>query len=154
MNRLLLKQLDGNWWKETDYGLDSLASICDNFKRLGFESQDTSYDLVQQMEQKLKAELVALTNIIEGFRMIKDESELESLRSAAGAGDAVFQQICQELQAGISEQYIANRIGWLLREGGCSKESFDTIAVAGENAALPHGQPGALPLTVRRYVNP
>lgn len=124
-------------------GLDSLAIICDNFIRLGFESHDTSYDLFQQMAQKLKAELVAFTNIIEEFRMLKDESELESLRSAACVGDAVFRQISQELKAGISEQYIANRIGWLLREGGCSKESFDTIAVAGENAALPHGQPGS-----------
>ncbi len=125
------------------FSLDSLAGICDNFKRLGFESQDISYDLYQQMEQKLPGKLVALANTIEKFRMIKDETELAVLRGAAGAGDTVFQQICQELQPGITEQYIANRIGWLLREGGCSKESFDTIAVAGANAALPHGQPGS-----------
>lgn len=124
-------------------GLDSLVSICDNFKRLGFESHDTSYDFYQQMEQKLPNKLAALTNTIEKFRMIKEETELASLRAAAGAGDTVFQQLCQELQPGLSEQYIANRIGWLLREAGCSKESFDTIAVAGANAALPHGQPGS-----------
>lgn len=129
--------------KGTQFGLDSLANICNNFKRLGFESLDISYDLFQQMKQSFSAELVPLANIIEEYRLIKDESELDRLRCAARAGDAVFQQICQELQSGMSEQYIANRIGWLLREEGCSKESFDTIAVAGENAALPHGQPGS-----------
>ncbi len=129
--------------KENTIGLDSLAGICDKFKRLGFESHDISYDMFQQMEQKLSAQLVALSNTLEQQRIVKDETELQMLRTAAHYGDMVFQQICQELQAGTSEQYIANRIVWMLKEAGCSKESFDTIAVAGENAALPHGQPGA-----------
>lgn len=128
--------------KENAAGLDSLAGICDNFKRLGFESQDVNYDMFRQMQAKLKSELVALDGIVEQQRMIKDENELELLRTAAHYGDVAFQQIIKELRAGISEQYIANRIVWLLKEAGCTKEAFDTIAVAGENAALPHGQPG------------
>ncbi len=132
--------------KENTVGLDSLASICDNFKRIGFEGQDLSYDTFQQMEQKISARLLAYSNIVEQQRMIKDEDELECLRSAAHCGDRVFEQICKELQVGMSERSVANRIGWLLKESGCSKEAFDTIAVAGENAALPHGQPGAYSL--------
>lgn len=128
--------------KENAAALDSLAGICDNFKKLGFESQDISYNTYRQMQAQLKSELVPLVGIVEQQRTIKDENELEMLRMAAQHGDVVFDQIIKELRVGISERYIANRIVWLLKEVGCSKEAFDTIAVAGENAALPHGQPG------------
>lgn len=124
-------------------GLDSLTNICDNFKRIGFESQDISFYFYQELQKKVKSELIGLLDAIEKNRVIKDESELLCLRAAAAVGDKVFFQLCQELQTGDSEVHIANRIAWLLKENGCSKESFDIIAVAGKNAALPHGQPGS-----------
>lgn len=129
--------------KANGSGLDSLTGICDNFKKIGFESQDVTYHFYQQLQNKAKTELVGLLDTIEKYRVIKDENELESLRAAAAAGDRVFKQLCLELQTGDSELAIANRIAWLLKENGCSKESFDIIAVAGKNAALPHGQPGS-----------
>jgi Xaa-Pro aminopeptidase len=122
--------------------LDSLASICDKYNRLAVESHSLSYDLFQLYASSLKSELVPLANIIERQRSVKDELELDLLRFSARIGDLVFDQICLEIQEGLSERHIANRITYLLKEGGSSRESFDTIAVAGENAALPHGQPG------------
>ncbi len=122
--------------------LDSLASICDKYKRLAVESHCLSYDRFQQYVTRLKPELVPLANFIERHRAVKDELELDLLRTSARIGDSVFGQICLEIQEGVSERHIANRITYLLKEGGSSRESFDTIAVAGENAALPHGKPG------------
>ncbi|MDD3365118.1 MAG: Xaa-Pro peptidase family protein [Syntrophomonas sp.] len=122
--------------------LDSLASICDKYNRLAVESHCLSYDQFQQYANRLKSELVPLANTIERHRVVKDELELDLLRTSARIGDSVFSQICLEIQEGVSEKHIANRITYLLKEGGSSRESFDTIAVAGENAALPHGQPG------------
>jgi Xaa-Pro aminopeptidase len=121
--------------------LDSLASICDKYNRLAVESHCLSYDRFQQYATRLKSELVPWANVIEKHRALKDELELDLLRTSARIGDTVFGQICQEIQEGLSERYIANRITYLIKEGGSSRESFDTIAVAGENAALPHGQP-------------
>jgi Xaa-Pro aminopeptidase len=122
--------------------LDSLAGICDKYNRLAVESHCLSYDLFQKYAARLKLELVPLANAIEKHRAVKDERELDLLRNSARIGDSVFSQICLEIQVGLSERHIANRIAYLLKEGGSSRESFDTIAVAGENAALPHGQPG------------
>lgn len=123
-------------------GLDSLAAICDKYNSLLIESNHVTYELYCQMTAALKTQLVPVANIIEKFRAVKDDRELELLRQAAKIGDVVFTRICGEIQVGVSERYLANRIACFLREEGCSGESFATIAVAGENAALPHGQPG------------
>ena len=134
-----------NWElvRATGPGLDSLIGLTAEFNSLGFESQDISYDYYQQLATKLSPHLLAMSNLVENQRLIKEEAELENLRQAARIGDQVFDQICQELKPGMSEQTVANRIVYLLKAGGCSKEAFDTIAAAGVNAALPHGQPGA-----------
>jgi len=127
-------------------GLDSLASICDKYNSLLVESNHITYELYSQLAAGLKPQLVPTGNVIEILRAVKDSQELDLLKQAAKIGDIVFTRICEEIRVGISEKYLANRIAYILREEGCSGESFATIAVAGENAALPHGQPGDRPL--------
>ncbi len=122
--------------------LDSLAAICDKYSSLAVESNHITYGLFAQLEASLKIKLHPYSNVIEEQRKIKDSVELERLRMAARIGDSVFHQICAELKPQLSETHIANRICYFIRESGCSSESFPTIAIAGENAALPHGQPG------------
>lgn len=123
-------------------GMESLVSLTEGVSSLGFESSDISYDDYLQLKDKLQMDLLPARNLVEKLRLVKDEDELDKLRMAARIGDQVFTSICQEIKAGISEKEIANLIVAFLKEGGCNKESFDTIAVAGKNAALPHGQPG------------
>ncbi len=123
-------------------GLDSLAAICDKYSSLAVESNHVTYGLFVRLQSALKPQLSPQENIIEGLRRQKDAVELEWLRAAARVGDEVFQRICLEIRPGWSEVQVANRIAYYLRELGCSGEAFPTIAVAGENAALPHGQPG------------
>lgn len=132
------------WELVREYGgrLDSLARICDKYSNLFVESNHLTYELFVKLANQLKPQLVPKANLIERLRAIKDERELALLRQAAGIGDTVFNCICAELQVGVSERHIANRIAYYLKEQGCSGEAFATIAAAGENAALPHGQPG------------
>ena len=123
-------------------GLDSLAAICDKYNSLAVESHHVTHGLFLSLQSALKARLLPRENIIEELRRHKDAGELAKLRSAARVGDEVFQRISREIQPGWSEVQVANRIASYLKEFGCSGEAFPTIAVAGENAALPHGRPG------------
>jgi Xaa-Pro aminopeptidase len=123
-------------------GLDSLASICDKYNSLLVESHHVTYELYSRMTTELKTPLVPMAEIIEQLRAVKDDQELDMIRQAAKIGDIVFTRICQEIQVGVSERHLANRIAYIFKKEGCSGESFETIAVAGENAALPHGKPG------------
>lgn len=128
--------------KTSTAGAEVLVSLTEGLANLGFESSDVSYDQFLQMKASLKPELLPAKGLVEKLRIIKDEAELDKLRTAAHIGDQVFTRICQVIKAGMSEQEVANLIVAGLKDGGCSKEAFDTIAVAGPNAALPHGQPG------------
>lgn len=122
-------------------GWDAYQHLFAGIHGLGVEAHVLTVDRFQQMQQELPVQLIPHLHLIESLRIIKDEEELDRLRQAAAIGDRVFLQILSELKIGMSERHIANRIAFLLREYGCSKESFDIIAVSGPNAALPHGQP-------------
>ncbi len=128
--------------KTSKTGPEVLASLTEEYAQLGFESSDVTYEQFMHLQARLKPELLPVQGLIERLRVIKDATELELLRTAARIGDEVFTSICQVIKAGTSEQQVANLIAAGLKDGGCSKEAFDTIAVAGPNAALPHGQPG------------
>jgi Xaa-Pro aminopeptidase len=128
--------------KETTAGLDRLVEKVTACEHLALEGHYTTIELYRKLEAHLGHRLVPMSNTIEELRQVKDESELKRLRQAAQIGDEVFTEIIPYIKTGVTERQIASRIVYLLREKGCEKESFDTIAVSGPNAALPHGQPG------------
>jgi Xaa-Pro aminopeptidase len=128
--------------EEKNYDNSQLALLTANFSNMGFESQSISYDTFKLMEVDLKSQLLPLTDMVEKDRIIKDQDELEFIKKAAQIGDNVFTDMIDQIKPGMSEKKIANEIAYLLRERGCEKEAFDSIVVAGENAALPHGKPG------------
>lgn len=123
-----------------------LHRLTAGFSNLGFESQSVSYDNFAAMQKNLQPQLIPLTGVVEADRIIKDENELCTIRRAAGIGDEVFTELIGWIKPGMSEKMVADQIAGLLRKKGCSREAFDAIVVAGENAALPHGRPGNRPL--------
>lgn len=122
--------------------LSALSSLCEAVGRFGFEAHHLSYQQFRSLDESLSSELIPVDNLVEGLRAIKDPLEIECLRQASRVNDEVFQEILASLKPGLSEEAIARKICFLLREKGCTKESFDTIVLAGENCALPHGRPG------------
>lgn len=132
-------------WKlvgEKPGGWDKRSESCSGYDRIAFESHAVSYQAFAEMDRIFSGRLVAQPNVVEGLRLVKDEDELEKLRQAARIGDEVFSSLLSVIGSGMSEKQVASEIMYLLRQKGCEKEAFDTIAVAGENAALPHGHPG------------
>jgi len=124
-------------------GLEELQRVASGFNRLGIESHAVSYSMFRELEASLETELVPLVDTVEKLRQVKDEQELQIMREAARIGDEVFTELCREsITLGTSEHELAGKIVFLLRKKGCSSEAFETIALAGENAALPHGHPG------------
>lgn len=121
---------------------EALMRLCQQYKRIGAEAHDLTYNQYVSIAEKLTGELVPLSNVVEKLRVIKDATELTYLRKAAAIGDEVFSDICGFIAVGKKEKQVANQIAFLLQEKGCEGLSFPVIAVSGEDAALPHGQPG------------
>jgi len=133
-------------WKlvgEKPGGHDKLVEQCAGYEHIGFESHAITHQHFLELERLMKERLVPYSDVVERLRLIKEESELVKLREVARIGDEVFTDLRAYITLGMSEKDISSKIDYLLRQKGCEKESFDTIAVAGPNAALPHGHPGS-----------
>lgn len=128
--------------QEKPPGREKLLELSTNYFKIGVEGHYITYQYFCELKNTLQSEIMPEINLVEALRLIKDEAELDFLRKTAQISDQVFLDICELIRPGLSERHIANHIVFLLKEKGCDRESFPTIAVAGRNASLPHGQPG------------
>lgn len=128
--------------EEKPPALENLARVCRETGRLGVEAHHISYKFYTQLDELLPSQIFACEDMVEMLRVRKEDSELACMKESARIGDEVFSRLLNNIEPGVSEMHLANQIIYLLREKGCSKESFDTIVLAGKNAALPHGHPG------------
>lgn len=125
-------------------------------KRIGFESEHTSYSTYVTLIANKDFEFVPTEGIIEEFRMVKEEEELSKLRQAEHIGDLAFEQIIPFIKAGlktgVTENDIALELERMMRKMGASGTSFDSIVAAGPKSSLPHARPGNVALKSGDFV--
>lgn len=110
--------------------------------RVGFESAHVSFQSHADFVAKFPAcQFLPTQNVIETIARIKDNPEIENLRRAIAITEKTFETILKEIKPGMTELEIAGRIGWLMRQFGGEKESFETIVATGARSALPHARP-------------
>ncbi|MFS0875734.1 M24 family metallopeptidase [Solibacillus isronensis] len=96
-------------------------------------------EAIQERYEQLK--FAGIDNKINALRISKDEVELEKLRKAAELADYAIQVGCDAITEGVTEMEILNTIESAIKAKGYAM-SFDTMVLAGEKAASPHGTPG------------
>jgi Xaa-Pro aminopeptidase len=90
--------------------------------------------------------LVATERIVERARLIKDQTEVETLREAGRRLGTLARQVPNFVREGRTELAIAADIDAALREAGFSRPAFETIVASGPNSALPHARPTGRPV--------
>ncbi|MBP5519289.1 MAG: aminopeptidase P family protein [Treponema sp.] len=77
-------------------------------------------------------------------RMIKDEYEIECTREAARVGDLIIDEIESQIKNGKiqTETDVALLIEKMLRENGCQRTGFDTLAAGPSRSFAIHAFPG------------
>ncbi|MBT9156468.1 MAG: Aminopeptidase YpdF [Firmicutes bacterium] len=111
-----------------------------NIQRLGFESDYITFSIYETLKEKLQAELVPQTGLVEKLRMVKDEAELASMRRAAAIAEAALRQTLPKIKVGVSEAFIALELEIELRRLGSERLAFEIIAASGPRSSLPHGR--------------
>ena len=110
--------------------------------KLAFESDFltvSSYSQLTELFPDIKWETTKM--ILENLAAVKDESELDALRTAVEITDKVFDEVLQFFKIGISEKEIALELAMRYQKYG-EGEAFSSIVASGPNSALPHAQPG------------
>jgi len=85
--------------------------------------------------------LIPTERLVERARIIKDASEIATLREAGKRLARVARDVPALVEEGRTEQAIAADIEVALRQAGFSRPAFDTIVASGPNSALPHARP-------------
>lgn len=75
------------------------------------------------------------------LRMVKDESELDCLRTAQRITDEAFDHICSFIKAGLTEKQVRAELESYMLSHGADGLSFASIVAGGANGANPHAQP-------------
>ncbi len=80
--------------------------------------------------------------VVEEARLIKDASEVATLRDAAARLGPVAQTVFASVAAGPSEREVAGVLEAAMRQAGFERLAFDTIVASGPHSALPHYRAG------------
>lgn len=122
--------------------VDEVARIAGDvgLKRLGVEAKNVTLDLHDRIVAAMPdAELVAVTDLVEEFRIVKDAGELDKMREAIRRAESSLTALLPRLKPGLPEREFALLLEEEVRRSGARKIPFDTIVASGLRGALPHG---------------
>ncbi len=108
-------------------------------KKLGFESA-ISYEFYEKLKT-LNLPLQPVKGLVEKFRQIKDDEEIQNLKRAVKRAESAFLDIKPWIRTGARERSIALRLEAAIKKSGAKSMPFDIIVASGKNSALPHLRP-------------
>lgn len=115
----------------------------DGVRRLGIEGADVTLSLHEALREVAddRLELVAVEELVERLRAVKDADELGNLGRACEITDAAFAAVTAQLRPGVSERDVAWSLQSAMRDHGAAGLAFDSIVAFGPHSAIPHHRP-------------
>lgn len=109
-------------------------------KAYGFEDDYVTFSKFASLKRiSPKSVFSPVSSHIDKIRMIKDDSEIEKIKTAANIADSAFSYILDKISVGKTERQIALDLEYFMKSQGAEGLSFDTIVASGVRSALPHG---------------
>jgi Xaa-Pro aminopeptidase len=116
-------------------------------RRVAVESTAVPHTLWERLAAAAPGvELIPVEGWVEAMRAVKTPDEIERIAAACAVADRALAALLPEIRGGMTEHDLALRLEWLIRTGGAEALAFDVACLAGPEAALPHGSPGARPV--------
>jgi len=108
---------------------------------IGVESDHMTVRQWQWLDSHTRADLIPLTGLVEGLRIIKDQGELTTLRRAGKLLSDLVPGVFSLVDRKRREVEVAQEIDRLVIQAGFDRVAFETIVASGPNSALPHAHP-------------
>jgi len=96
--------------------------------------------------------LQAAPPLVEQARLVKDEQEIECIKSAVLLGAGLFDRALETIRPGVLETEVAAEMEYAARSAGAQAMSFDTIIASGKRSALPHGRASRTAISAHGFV--
>ena len=119
-------------------------------RRVAVEADVVSHDAWDRIQASAPdVELVPAEPWLAADRATKEPAELERVAAACAVADRALATLLPRITPGVSEAELALELEWLMRTNGAEALAFGVACLAGPEAALPHGSPGARPVLDR-----
>ncbi|HYE81795.1 MAG TPA: Xaa-Pro peptidase family protein [Clostridia bacterium] len=132
-------------WRSPMLGLvETIQKVCkaNGVKVLGFEQDKVTYELYEKLAKGLPGvKLVPTSGLVEGIRYVKDEAEIECIRTAAKIADEAFEELLKHIKAGTTEKDTERELQYLIKKKGADDIGFPIIVASGKRGSLPHAIP-------------
>lgn len=115
-----------------------------NCKVLAVEADRLTVTQLKNLRKALhgiKLTTVGTDKIIDSFRAVKNEAEIENICKAQRIAEAAFDHILGFIKIGVTEKEVALELDHYMLSHGADSLSFETIAISGANTSKPHGVP-------------
>lgn len=105
------------------------------------EGSNLSINSYQNLINNFDHEFLATHGVVEDLRVVKDESEIQLIRTACDISTSAFLDVIESVKPGQTEKHIRNLLEQQMRELGADDIAFESIVASGANSAIPHHEP-------------
>ncbi len=116
-------------------------------RRLGVQAESMTLHTHRHLSAAVGGrKIVPLTDVTASQREVKDAGEIRSIRKAIRIAERAFKTLLiggADAIVGRTERDVAGELDYLMRQGGASAPSFETIVAAGAHSSQPHYRPGS-----------
>jgi Xaa-Pro aminopeptidase len=132
-----------------DYGSDAGETIgrwlaAHGVRRCGLDPQAVRHAVWERIAATAAGvELVSVKGFGGVQRARKEPAEIERITAACAVADRALARLLPQIRPGVTEAALAWSLERGMREDGAEALAFDVAALAGGNAALPHGSPSS-----------
>ncbi len=129
----------------THFSIIEKNNIIRNGMKLAFEADHVSVSQHKIMTSTFPDVTWESTSmLLENLQAVKDQSELDAIRTAVEITDAIYDEILPILKPGTTEKEIAIHLMMRYRQES-DGEAYSPIVAGGPNGALPHAVPSDRP---------
>jgi len=116
--------------------------LVEGYPRVAFQADNVTVanrDALAETHEDTK--WIPATQVLTKQVASKDDGEVERIREAQSITEAVFAEIVELIEPGMTEREVAAEIVYRHLKRGSESMSFDPIVASGPNSARPHARP-------------
>lgn len=111
-------------------------------KTIAVETDVITLNAYKALQTAVSAQIISLGDVISDIRSIKNEDELQLLKTSQAIAEKSFTELLNFVKEGISEKEIEAYLTYQLIKNGSDSGNFGICCVSGENSSLIHGRAG------------
>lgn len=132
-----------NWRLPNKVKADKVAEIVkkEGLSKVAIEADELSYSDYLLFNEKVDAELIPESKVIETFRQVKSPQEIEWMRAACEISCRALKRLMPMIKPGVTEKELAATLSLFMVQEGADTMPYGNILISGAKTSLLHGIP-------------